>query len=143
MAQRTGFFSLCTQRNNTLNAFRQGDVVQAMMTQLREKESELTTLSEHRHALLEQNTISEQAKLQVQSKISSDNDVMAKNFAKIAMLEEESSKHLAETNSRYGTSLSSMSVMMNSLDSNPLWKNLRQGLMNMSTLGNPQSLKRK
>ena len=111
MAQRPGFFTPTNSQrvsigsvpnsNNTLNAFRQGDVVQAMMTQLREKESELTRLSEHRQALLKQYTISEQAKLQLQNKISSHNEVMAKKDAKIAMLEEGSSKHLAETNSRY------------------------------------------
>jgi hypothetical protein len=50
---------------------------------------------------MEQYTISEQENFQLQSKISSYDDVMAKKEAKIAMLEEESSKHLAETNSRY------------------------------------------
>ena len=104
MAQRPGLFSPTNSQrvsigsvpnsNNALNAFRQGDVVQAMMTQLREKESELTRLSELY-------TISEQEKLQLQNKISTKNEVMAKKDTKISMLEEESSKHLADTNSRY------------------------------------------
>lgn len=111
MVQRPGYFAPTNSQrvsigsvpnsNNTLTAFRQGDVVQAMMTQLREKESELTRLSKHRQALLEQYTISEQANLQLQNKISSNNEVMAKKDAKIAMLEEGSSKHLADNNSRF------------------------------------------
>jgi len=72
-----------------------------MMTQLREKESELASLSEHRQVLLEQQKISEQTNLLLQSQIFTYNEEMTKKDAKIAVLKEESLKHRRETTAEY------------------------------------------
>mmetsp|Transcript_2957 Transcript_2957/g.6411 ORF Transcript_2957/g.6411 Transcript_2957/m.6411 type:complete len:417 (+) Transcript_2957:204-1454(+) len=123
MAQRPGFppakkpsssASISSAHcNNILRNFRQEDVVFALMTQLREKESELTILVEQRQVSLRQQTITEQSNQQLKSKVELHNKAVAEKDTKIALLEqklaqekkgngsaiaEANLKHITETN---------------------------------------------
>ena len=99
--------------NNILQNFRQEDVVYALMTQLREKESELTIHAEQRQVSARQQQITEQSNIQLKSKIDLHNKVVAQKDTKIALLEqklaqekkgngsaihEANLKHLTDTN---------------------------------------------
>ena len=99
--------------SNILRNFRQEDVVYALMTQLREKESELTLLTEQRKVLLQQQQINTQMNQQLTSKIDLHNRTIVEKDSRIAVLEqnlaqekkgngsaiaEANVKHLTETN---------------------------------------------
>ncbi|KAL3815568.1 hypothetical protein ACHAXA_000300 [Cyclostephanos tholiformis] len=89
MAQRPAGMS-------TPTAYRQEDLVRAMITQLREKDLELTRHSKHCQVLLEKQKISDQTHLLLHGKIDSYQEEMSKMEAKITVLEEESLKHRLE-----------------------------------------------
>lgn len=101
---------------NILKNFRHEDVVYALMTQLREKESQLTMLSEQSQVALRHQQITEQTNMQLKSRIDVHNRAMAEKDTRIAVLEhklaqqmkgngsaiaEANLKHLSETNTEH------------------------------------------
>lgn len=124
--------------NNILQNFRQEDVVYALMTQLREKESELTRLNEQRQVVVRQQQITEQSNKQLKSKIDLHNKAVAKKDTKIALLEQNLAqekkgngsaiadanlKHLTETNSELQRVLQERDDELSQL--RPVMKNMK------------------
>ena len=122
MASRPGFpppaktspTSISTAHvDNIMRSYRHEQVVYALMTQLREKESELTSLSEQRMVILRQQQITEDSNKQLKGRIDVHNKSSAEKDTRIAVLEKKLSyernsngaaiaeanlKHLTETN---------------------------------------------
>jgi len=124
--------------SNILQNFRQEDVVYALMTQLRERESELTRLNEQLQVVIRQQQITEQSNKQLKSKIDVHNGAAAKNDIKIALLEQNLAqekksggsaiadanlKHLTETNSELQRVLQERDDELSKLK--PLMKNMQ------------------
>jgi hypothetical protein len=103
MAHRPGLISTGSSAASprtsarTPTAFRQEDLVHAMMTQLREKDVELAKYTKHCQVLMEQQKVADQTNLLLQSKIITYSEEASQKEAKIALLEEESLKHRLET----------------------------------------------
>ena len=113
MAQRPGYSSPgAAQTNYALHNFRQEDVVSALMTQLREKDAQISILTNQRVLLVQQKQIAEQTAQQCKYKIGQHNKVVAEKDTKIAILQQKLAQngsviaeaninHLTETNADY------------------------------------------
>lgn len=96
--------------DSMLRNFRQEDIVNALMTQLREKESQITLLSEQGKVLFNQQQITERTNLQLKAKIDLHNKAVAAKDTKIALLEQQlaqekrgNGSHIAEANLKHLT----------------------------------------
>jgi len=98
--------------NNILNNYHQDDVVHALMIQLREKDAQISTLSNQRILLVQEKQTAEQTVRQYQSKVDSQNKMLAERDTKIAVLQnklqgsglaiaEANLDHLTEKNAEY------------------------------------------
>lgn len=98
--------------NNILNNYHQDEVVHALMTQLREKDAQISTLSNQRVLLVQEKQTAGQTVRQYQSKVDSQNKMLAERDTKIAVLQnklqgsglaiaEANLDHLTEKNAEY------------------------------------------
>jgi len=98
--------------NNILNNYHQDEVVHALMIQLREKDAQISTLSNQRILLVQEKQTAEQTVRQYQSKVDSQNKMLAERDTKIAVLQnklqgsglaiaEANLDHLTEKNAEY------------------------------------------
>ncbi|KAL9181318.1 hypothetical protein ACHAXT_010123 [Thalassiosira profunda] len=88
-----------------LRNYRQEDVVQALMLQLREKEADLTLMAEQQKVHLQRQQILEQTNLQLRSKAEQHHRAVMERGTRVAMLEQKlaqerkgTGSHIAEAN---------------------------------------------
>ena len=109
--------SVTAAKTNNLNSnFRQDDVVYALMSQLRQKDVEISILTNQRSLLVQEKEIADQISLQYKKTVDMHNKVVAEKDTKIALLQqklyqerkgsgsaiaEANLSHLAETNTEY------------------------------------------
>jgi len=102
--------------NNLLTNFRQDDVVYALMAQLRQKDAEISILTNQRSLLVQEKEIADQISLQYKKTVDMHNKIVAGKDTDIALLQqklyqerkgsgsaiaEANLSHLAETNIEY------------------------------------------